>query len=52
MNNKKHILAIDLGTSGPKAALVTVRGEVVDCMMSGARGTWWLPGGRGGARLS
>lgn len=29
-NNEKHILAIDLGTSGPKAALVTTRGEVVD----------------------
>ena len=29
-NNEKHILAIDLGTSGPKAALVTARGEVVD----------------------
>ena len=29
-NNDKYILAIDLGTSGPKAALVTTRGEVVD----------------------
>ena len=29
-NNEKHILAIDLGTSGPKAALVTTRGLVVD----------------------
>ena len=29
-NSVKHILAIDLGTSGPKAALVTVQGQVVD----------------------
>jgi len=29
-NSMKHILAIDLGTSGPKAALVTTRGEVID----------------------
>ena len=29
-NSVKHILAIDLGTSGPKAALVTDRGEVID----------------------
>ncbi len=29
-NNGKYILAIDLGTSGPKAALVTTRGEVID----------------------
>ncbi|MGD9301495.1 MAG: hypothetical protein PVI13_07965 [Desulfobacterales bacterium] len=28
--NEKHILAIDLGTSGPKAALVTAGGDVVD----------------------
>ena len=27
----KYILAIDLGTSGPKSALVTTTGEVVDC---------------------
>ena len=26
----KYILAIDLGTSGPKTALVSTRGEVVD----------------------
>ena len=29
-NGNKYILAIDLGTSGPKAALVNERGEVVD----------------------
>lgn len=29
-NRKKFILAIDLGTSGPKSALVSTEGEVVD----------------------
>ncbi|MBC2714408.1 MAG: xylulose kinase [Desulfobacteraceae bacterium] len=29
-NKEKYILAIDLGTSGPKSALVTTRGEVID----------------------
>lgn len=29
-NGDKYILAIDLGTSGPKTALVTVYGEVID----------------------
>ena len=40
-----HILAIDLGTSGPKVALVTVRGRVVACT---TRPTELLlsPGGR------
>ena len=28
-NKNKYILAIDLGTSGPKTALVSVYGEVV-----------------------
>jgi len=28
--DKKYILAIDLGTSGPKTALVSTHGEVVD----------------------
>jgi len=28
--SNKYILAIDLGTSGPKAALVSTRGEVID----------------------
>src|SRR3990172_4230201 len=27
-----HILAIDLGTTGPKVALVSVDGEVLDCV--------------------
>ena len=27
----KYILAIDLGTSGPKTALVSTRGEVIAC---------------------
>jgi sugar (pentulose or hexulose) kinase len=26
----KYILAIDLGTSGPKSALASTRGEVID----------------------
>ena len=30
-NKDKYILAIDLGTSGPKTALVSVYGEVLDC---------------------
>jgi len=30
-NKNKYILAIDLGTSGPKTALISVYGEVVDC---------------------
>lgn len=38
------ILAIDLGTSGPKVALVTTRGLVVDCH-TGAIGLSILPGG-------
>jgi xylulokinase len=29
-NNDKYILAIDLGTSGPKTAIVSTRGEVMD----------------------
>jgi xylulokinase len=29
-HREKYILAIDLGTSGPKSALVSVRGEIVD----------------------
>ena len=29
-NKDKYILAIDLGTSGPKSALVSTRGEVID----------------------
>ncbi|UCF83915.1 MAG: xylulose kinase, partial [Desulfobacteraceae bacterium] len=29
-NLDKYIIAIDLGTSGPKSALVSMRGEVVD----------------------
>ena len=29
-SNEKYILAVDLGTSGPKTALVTTGGEVVD----------------------
>lgn len=29
-NHRKYILAVDLGTSGPKSALVSTRGEVVD----------------------
>jgi len=38
------ILAIDLGTSGPKVALVTPRGEVIDCH-TGATTLTILPGG-------
>lgn len=38
------ILAIDLGTSGPKVALVSPRGEVVDCRV-GATSLAILPGG-------
>lgn len=30
MPAEKYILAIDLGTSGPKTALVSIHGEVVD----------------------
>ena len=30
-NGNKYILAIDLGTTGPKSALVSAHGEVVDC---------------------
>ncbi len=29
-NNNKYVLAIDLGTSGPKTALISIYGEVVD----------------------
>ena len=29
-NDTKYILAIDLGTSGPKSALVSTRGDVID----------------------
>ena len=29
-NQKKYIIAIDLGTSGPKSALVSTNGEVID----------------------
>ena len=29
-SDKKYILAIDLGTSGPKTALVSIYGEVID----------------------
>ncbi|MCE5210579.1 MAG: xylulose kinase, partial [Deltaproteobacteria bacterium] len=29
-NKKKYILAVDLGTSGPKTALISVYGDVVD----------------------
>ncbi len=43
-NNGKHILAIDLGTSGPKAALVTSGGEVVDYEFQEV-GLVLLPGG-------
>ena len=28
--NEKYILSIDLGTSGPKTAIISVHGEVVD----------------------
>ncbi|MBK7218730.1 MAG: FGGY-family carbohydrate kinase [Candidatus Promineofilum sp.] len=38
------ILAIDLGTSGPKVALVTPQGQVVDCRAGACRLTI-LPGG-------
>lgn len=38
------ILAVDLGTSGPKVALVTPRGEVLDCR-TGAITLTILPGG-------
>ena len=38
------ILAIDLGTSGPKVALVTPHGEVLDCRIEATRLTI-LPGG-------
>ena len=30
-NNRKYILAIDMGTSGPKAALATTDGEIIAC---------------------
>ncbi|MCB1190495.1 MAG: xylulose kinase [Leptospiraceae bacterium] len=30
LNNDKYILTIDLGTSGPKAAIISIYGEVVD----------------------
>ena len=33
--SEKYILAIDLGTSGPKTALVSTRGEVVDYEFEG-----------------
>ena len=29
-STEKYILAIDLGTSGPKSALISTRGEVID----------------------
>ena len=38
------ILAIDLGTSGPKVALVSTRGEVLDCRVEATQLTI-LPGG-------
>ena len=38
------ILAIDLGTSGPKVALVSPRGEVIDIRI-GANAVTYLPGG-------
>lgn len=38
------VLAVDLGTSGPKVALVTPRGEVVDIRI-GTNGVTFLPGG-------
>jgi xylulokinase len=42
--DKPCILAIDLGTSGPKVALVTVEGEVLGCTSSPTR-LELLPGG-------
>ncbi len=40
----KYILAIDLGTSGPKVAIVTTNGEVVDYEFEETR-TYFFPGG-------
>ncbi len=31
MAQKKYILAVDLGTSGPKTAIISTSGEVIDC---------------------
>lgn len=44
MLDKDLVLAIDLGTSGPKVALVTVHGRVRDCRV-GTITTHILPGG-------
>ncbi|HRQ40154.1 MAG TPA: FGGY-family carbohydrate kinase [Chloroflexota bacterium] len=44
MINEELILAIDLGTSGPKVALVTFHGRVLDCQV-GTTTTHILPGG-------
>lgn len=44
MANENLILAIDLGTSGPKVALVTPHGDVLDCE-TGVTATRILPGG-------
>ena len=44
MGKDKYILAIDLGTSGPKTALISVYGEVVDSEFQDTK-VILLPGG-------
>ncbi|KAA3662329.1 MAG: xylulose kinase, partial [Chloroflexi bacterium] len=42
--NNQYILAIDLGTSGPKVAIVSTSGNVLDCEIE-SNSVYTLPGG-------